>query len=172
MRAEPNMVTQGPILESFSKPSTNSLITLKITQESELLISAQSLSLNALRIRCSSSSAFWIRSFSLFFILVLILNELFLSIPKILEMKRKMRFSEFETNIQRERRMACLLLCTFLLSAFVSCQSKKTNEADPTWALLPFVKVDSVNPVLLPGENTFYDPILNQEVKWDEKNGF
>lgn len=83
-----------------------------------------------------------------------------------------MRFSGFETNIQRERRMACLLLCTFLLSAFVSCQSKKTNEADPTWALLPFVKVDSVNPVLLPGENTFHDPILNKEVKWDEKDVF
>src|SRR5258706_15065611 len=72
MRAEPNMVTQGPIFESFSNHSTNSLITLKITQESELLISAQSLSLNALRIRCSSSRAFWMRSFSTFFILVIL----------------------------------------------------------------------------------------------------
>src|SRR5260221_11546456 len=73
MRAEPNMVTQGPIFESFSKPSTNSLLTLKTTQESELLISAQSLSLNALRIRCSSSRASCMRSVSIFFGFVFIL---------------------------------------------------------------------------------------------------
>jgi predicted GH43/DUF377 family glycosyl hydrolase len=87
-------------------------------------------------------------------------------------MKRKMRFSAFDRTGPVSRQSECFLLCTFLLLAFVSCQSKKTIEADSTWALLPFVKVDSVNPVLLPGENTFHDPILNQEVKWDEKDVF
>jgi predicted GH43/DUF377 family glycosyl hydrolase len=87
-------------------------------------------------------------------------------------MKRKMRFSAFDRNDPVSRQAECFLLGTFLLLAFVSCQSKKTIEADSTWALLPFVKVDSVNPVLIPGENTFHDPILNQEVKWDEKDVF
>ena len=80
-----------------------------------------------------------------------------------------MGFSDFVYVLQQA---GCLLLYTFLLLSFVSCQSKKTKETDSTWALLPFVKVDSVNPVLVPGENTFHDPIINQEVKWDEKDVF
>jgi predicted GH43/DUF377 family glycosyl hydrolase len=38
--------------------------------------------------------------------------------------------------------------------------------------MLPFVKVDSVNPVLLAGENSFMDPILKKQIKWDEKDVF
>jgi predicted GH43/DUF377 family glycosyl hydrolase len=38
--------------------------------------------------------------------------------------------------------------------------------------MLPFIKVDSVNPVLLAGNNTFTCPILRKEVKWDEKDVF
>jgi beta-1,2-mannosidase len=48
--------------------------------------------------------------------------------------------------------------------------SDKANSI--TWALLPFEKVDSVNPVLLPGENVFTCPILRREVKWEEKDVF
>lgn len=55
-------------------------------------------------------------------------------------------------------------------------QQKKSSEnlisADSTWALLPFEKVDSVNPVLSAGENTFVCPILKQKVKWEEKDVF
>lgn len=41
------------------------------------------------------------------------------------------------------------------------------------WALLPFVKVDSVNPVLKPSnEQVFQDPILNRSVRWEEKDVF
>lgn len=40
------------------------------------------------------------------------------------------------------------------------------------WALLPFEKVDSVNPVLLPGNSVFTCPILKEEVKWEEKDVF
>jgi beta-1,2-mannosidase len=43
---------------------------------------------------------------------------------------------------------------------------------DTTWSLLPFVKVDSVNPVLEPGENTFRCPILKRDVQWDKKDVF
>jgi predicted GH43/DUF377 family glycosyl hydrolase len=41
-----------------------------------------------------------------------------------------------------------------------------------TWALLPFTKVDSVNPILTPGKARFADPILHQQVSWEEKDVF
>jgi predicted GH43/DUF377 family glycosyl hydrolase len=51
--------------------------------------------------------------------------------------------------------------------------AKDTVASDPTsWALLPFVKVDSVNPVLMPGVSTFTDPIWKKKVAWEEKDVF
>ena len=59
------------------------------------------------------------------------------------------------------------------------CQSSKetakenSNQGiDTTWAILPFNKVDSVNPVLLPGDREFRCPVLRQVVKWEEKDVF
>jgi hypothetical protein len=50
--------------------------------------------------------------------------------------------------------------------------SENPSVADTTWALLPFVKVDSVNPILESGENTFRCPILKRDVRWEEKDVF
>lgn len=47
-----------------------------------------------------------------------------------------------------------------------------SNAADADWALLPFTKVDSVNPVLLPGSGSFLDPIRKEKVSWEEKDVF
>ena len=41
-----------------------------------------------------------------------------------------------------------------------------------SWALIPFTKVDSVNPVLVPGGATFFDPLQRKPVKWEEKDVF
>jgi len=38
--------------------------------------------------------------------------------------------------------------------------------------MVPFVKIDTANPILLPGRNTFRCPVLKQEVTWDEKDVF
>jgi predicted GH43/DUF377 family glycosyl hydrolase len=38
--------------------------------------------------------------------------------------------------------------------------------------MLPFVKVDSVNPVLSAGDYTFTCPVRRQKVKWEEKDVF
>jgi predicted GH43/DUF377 family glycosyl hydrolase len=61
----------------------------------------------------------------------------------------------------------------------VSCDSRKsvstetqTQKPDSSWAMFPFVKADSVNPVLLPGDNVFHCPILKKNVKWEEKDVF
>jgi beta-1,2-mannosidase len=40
------------------------------------------------------------------------------------------------------------------------------------WALVPFTKVDSVNPVLVPGKTLFFDPLRRGTVKWEEKDVF
>lgn len=50
------------------------------------------------------------------------------------------------------------------------------HNAEPSsrdWALLPFTKIDSVNPVLQPDTNsTFTDPIRNAPVAWEAKDVF
>jgi len=68
---------------------------------------------------------------------------------------------------------------TILVFAFIitisSCNSNdKTKEpANNDWTLLPFTKVDSVNPVLLPDSTfTFKCPVRNEIVKWEEKDVF
>jgi len=46
------------------------------------------------------------------------------------------------------------------------------SAAAPSWALLPFTKVDNANPVLTPGKGRFTDPILHREIDWEEKDVF
>jgi predicted GH43/DUF377 family glycosyl hydrolase len=53
----------------------------------------------------------------------------------------------------------------FLISVAGFSQEKK-------WMLAPFEKIDSVNPILKPGQLRFTDPILNKEVAWEEKYVF
>lgn len=60
---------------------------------------------------------------------------------------------------------------------FIACtpskqQSETTKKADSTWAMLPFVKADTINPILKAGSNSFNCPILKQSVKWEEKDVF
>lgn len=64
-----------------------------------------------------------------------------------------------------------LLGCLVLLSLSLSCQ-KKITAAQNNWALLPFIKADSLNPILTPGENEFNCPVLGSRIKWDEKDVF
>jgi len=78
------------------------------------------------------------------------------------------------------QRNATLLTSLFIgLTLMHSCQSSKENAkensnsaADTTWAILPFNKVDSVNPILTAGDRTFHCPVLDQLVRWEEKDVF
>ena len=68
-----------------------------------------------------------------------------------------------------------LMVSIYLL--MISCQPKtstevKSSESDSSWALLPFIKVDSVNPILTAGDNEFVCPVLKHSVKWEEKDVF
>ena len=71
-----------------------------------------------------------------------------------------------------------LLACCILLS----CGEKKTDptnlksssssDSSGSWALLSFKKMDSVNPILTPGNGSFIDPILKKKVFWEAKDVF
>ena len=62
---------------------------------------------------------------------------------------------------------------TLLTTLFLwGCSSGKKEVPDTQWALLPFAKVDSVNPVLFPGDNIFRCPIIDQNIKWENKDVF
>jgi predicted GH43/DUF377 family glycosyl hydrolase len=69
-------------------------------------------------------------------------------------------------------------LSLFIIGALAMCQPSKERQSvnleskDTSWAMLPFIKIDTVNPVLIPGQNTFACPILKKTVKWDEKDVF
>jgi len=69
------------------------------------------------------------------------------------------------------------LLITVLF--FSSCRNtvkNQTTSSDSTknkdWTMLPFIKVDSANPVLVPGSNTFFDPMWKKQIAWENKDVF
>jgi predicted GH43/DUF377 family glycosyl hydrolase len=53
-----------------------------------------------------------------------------------------------------------------------SAERPPASSGPADWALLPFTKVDSVNPVLTPGKNSFVDPIRKKKIDWEEKDVF
>src|ERR1700754_3333799 len=46
------------------------------------------------------------------------------------------------------------------------------KDTTNNWAILPFTKIDSVNPILEPGRGKFIDPILKTQVLWEAKDVF
>jgi predicted GH43/DUF377 family glycosyl hydrolase len=83
-----------------------------------------------------------------------------------------------KTNFKRR---AAILAASIILIVF-GCTTKPNHatrlsgslvRADSSgWALLPFIKIDSINPVLTPGVGSFTDPILKKTVLWEEKDVF
>ncbi len=60
---------------------------------------------------------------------------------------------------------ACMLLLN-------RCGKSDENLDTNSWALVPFVKADEANPVLIADSNEFMCPILKQLIRWDEKDVF
>ena len=63
---------------------------------------------------------------------------------------------------------------TLLLFTLIGCSSNsayKSETKSKDWAMLNFVKVDSLNPILEPQLNqVFQSPISNKKVHWEERN--
>jgi len=82
--------------------------------------------------------------------------------------------------LKRYVKKPLFLLAGWLAFCSTGCKNYTANSAnatavvaaDSSWMLLPFIKVDSANPVLAPGTGRFTDPIIKKEVKWEEKDVF
>ena len=67
--------------------------------------------------------------------------------------------------------------CIVILISFINCTSTSqqndsiANTDTASW-LLPFVKLDSVNPVMKPGTATFFCPVQHKQINWEAKNVF
>ena len=68
------------------------------------------------------------------------------------------------------RLFGCAIMLLILLG-LSQCGRKETKQSTD-WSLIPFLKVDSINPMLRAGANEFTCPILGTKVKWDEKDVF
>ncbi len=79
----------------------------------------------------------------------------------------------------RATRLMMVLFATAVL--FSNCKNHSTasstsdvvNVLNPPFPWMqPFIKIDSVNPVLSPGTGSFVDPVSNKTVRWEEKDVF
>ena len=74
------------------------------------------------------------------------------------------------------RSLILLLALTYGLSGCLPGRKNNNDSVEKdttlTWPIRPFVKVDSVNPILVAGDNSFKCPILKTTVKWEEKDVF
>lgn len=69
-----------------------------------------------------------------------------------------------------------LILALFIISGCNSADQPKDNSLsaseDLPWTLVPFTKVDSLNPILIAGTGEFTCPILKRKIKWENKDVF
>jgi predicted GH43/DUF377 family glycosyl hydrolase len=66
-----------------------------------------------------------------------------------------------------------LILMTILNCTGNQPHGNEFSDSPEQWPIMPFYRVDSMNPVLLPsGKAEFYDSILQQSVRWEEKDVF
>src|SRR4029078_12313252 len=68
------------------------------------------------------------------------------------------------------------LVIVVLILSFFSCKNSSKDhrsEDNENWALLPFVKADEVNPVLVPDSTVeFFCPGRKEKLRWEEKDVF
>ncbi len=71
------------------------------------------------------------------------------------------------------RFVSFILIIVASFSCKDSPQKNRAENKNESWAILPFIKADSVNPILGPDSTTeFYCPIKKDKIKWEEKDVF
>jgi hypothetical protein len=69
-----------------------------------------------------------------------------------------------------------LLLYISMLIVLSGCSGSSkqvtiATQTDTDWPLVPFLKADSINPIIKSSpEQVFKCPVINIEVKWEERN--
>jgi predicted GH43/DUF377 family glycosyl hydrolase len=68
----------------------------------------------------------------------------------------------------------CIAVCAAacIISCNLSHHDDGTEKKADDWALLPFEKTDSLNPVLSPDTSSFIDPIWQKRIAWEQKDVF
>jgi predicted GH43/DUF377 family glycosyl hydrolase len=72
--------------------------------------------------------------------------------------------------------MKNIIVITLLVALSNGCTApsqnqENINKSSPSWAMLDFVKVDSINPILAPDpDQLFTNPINNEPARWEERN--
>ena len=51
-------------------------------------------------------------------------------------------------------------------------QVADSSSTDESWTIIPFIKIDSLNPILAAGTGEFFCPIRKQKIKWENKDVF
>jgi predicted GH43/DUF377 family glycosyl hydrolase len=69
-------------------------------------------------------------------------------------------------------RCAIFLFLLVLSSCNHFKRHMEDNIAPDSWALMPFVKADSSNPILMPDTSSFYDPVWKKRIAWEKKDVF
>lgn len=70
-------------------------------------------------------------------------------------------------------KLKIIILFLLILPGCLNKPEKDKSETVPfnDWALLDFVKVDSINPILKPSsDQLFFCPLNKREIRWEEKN--
>lgn len=75
------------------------------------------------------------------------------------------------------RSIAVLFISTIIFGTgckYTSNQEPETAKSADSldWTLVPFTKVDSINPILTPGLGEFDCPIVGRKIKWENKDVF
>lgn len=65
-----------------------------------------------------------------------------------------------------------LAAAALLLLAYCHSPKTGTDNAEAHWALLGFVKADSINPILAPANAVFEDPVTHRKTAWEARNVF
>jgi predicted GH43/DUF377 family glycosyl hydrolase len=70
------------------------------------------------------------------------------------------------------RLLFCFFTCTFFTACNNSDSSKKNDEGKKEWMILPFVKADEANPVMIPDSSTRFNCPVIGNVYWEAKDVF
>jgi beta-1,2-mannosidase len=74
------------------------------------------------------------------------------------------------------RELFPILYLLVIISSSCNNQKSKSKESEQesrNWELVPFLKADSLNPILIADSTSlFMDPISKKEIKWEEKDVF
>lgn len=65
----------------------------------------------------------------------------------------------------------CFIL-SIIMQPCVNGLFAQTVMHNDAWALLPFTKVNAYNPILLPGNHSFNDPITHTQTFWEAAHVF